>query len=139
MARLKADFINNQKENTEKKKLVSNLAKEEILEEILPVIDSFEMAFANKEEWQKTDKNWRVGVEYIYTQLQNILKNHGLTEIKNNDKIFNPEIHSALDTVETKDEKENGEIEQILQKGYELNGKIIRLIKVRIKKFNSLE
>jgi molecular chaperone GrpE (heat shock protein) len=45
-------------------------ANERLIDGLIPVLDSFELAMNNKEVWEKTDKNWRVGVESIAGQLK---------------------------------------------------------------------
>ena len=134
--RSKADFVNAQKENEKKAQQIASLTTEDVLVNILPVVDSFEMAFSNKEKWQEVDENWRVGVEYIYSQLSSTLKDYGLEEIDNKETVFNPEIHSILEAVETNKEEEDSLVE-IVQKGYKIKDKVVRLAKVKVKKFNN--
>ena len=67
--RAKADTINSKKEWEASRSGLMNLGSEAVVEDLLPVLDSFEMAFKNKEKWEAVDENWRTGVEYIYNQL----------------------------------------------------------------------
>ena len=57
--RSKADFINARKAFEEEKKEYVSFAKENVLEEFLPIADSFYMAFDNKRAWENVYKNWR--------------------------------------------------------------------------------
>ena len=77
----KADFLNARRLDAENQKNFAMFAKEDIATEIIPVLDSFDSAFKNKEAWEKVDKNWRVGVEYIHSQLVGVLSNHGVSVI----------------------------------------------------------
>ncbi|HVY55169.1 MAG TPA: nucleotide exchange factor GrpE, partial [Thermodesulfobacteriota bacterium] len=79
--RAKADFANHKKQTEAMMKEFRTMANEGLVEELLPVLSSFEMAFANKAAWEKADRNWRSGVEYIYGQLKGVLDQNGLKEV----------------------------------------------------------
>ncbi len=131
----KAEFINTRKRDEGDKREFLKFAKEDIIAELLPVLDSFESAFKNKEAWEKVDKNWRVGVEYIHSQLTSILTSHGLKVINPAGQLYDHARDEAIETVKI-DEKENdGKILDVVQVGYELNGKEIRPPKVRVGHF----
>lgn len=131
----KADFINTRKRDEEEKLNFLKFAKADIISELLPVLDSFESAFKNKENWEKVDKNWRVGVEYIHTQLGNILGTHGLKVINPAGELYNSSRDEAIETVKVDDKEKDGKILEVVQLGYELNGKEIRPPKVRVGHF----
>jgi len=133
--RSRADFINAKKENEERVKQSFVFAKRELIEDILPVVDSFEMAFSDKDAWEKVDKNWRIGVEYIYSQLLSILENNGLKQVDPVGEKFNPNFHTSMEMVDTNKKKEDGVVVSVIQKGYEHNGKIIRAAKVRVARY----
>src|SRR5262245_18161933 len=71
--RAKADFANHKKQTEAMMQEFRTMANEGLIEELLPVLSSFEMAFANKAAWEKADKGWRSGVEYIYNQIKGVL------------------------------------------------------------------
>ena len=78
------------------------------------------------------DNAWVTGITYIQKQLEDVLKNNGVKEIevKVGDE-FDPGLHEAIDTKETKmDTKETNKIMKIAQKGYKIDGKIIRAARV---------
>lgn len=133
--RARADFVNAKKENEERVKDSFNHAKSEFVEELLPVIDSFEMAFADKDAWGKVDENWRVGVEYIYSQLLSVLENNGFKQIDPKGKKFDPNFHVSMEMVDTDKKKDDGVIVGVIQKGYEHNGKVIRAAKVKVAQY----
>lgn len=133
--RSKADFVNARKSDEENRKNFIKFANEGLIEELLPVIESFEMAFGNKEAWEKVDKNWRVGVEYIYGKLLSTLTQHGLTELNPVGEKFNPAEHTSFENVHTDDPKEDHMIVAVVQKGYMLNGKIIKPPNVKVAVF----
>ncbi len=89
----------------------------------------------NKEVWESVDKNWRVGIEYIRTQLLNSLANHGLKVINPLGEMYNSSRDEAIETVKVDDKEKDGKILDVVQVGYELNGKEIRAPKVRVSHF----
>jgi molecular chaperone GrpE len=133
--RTRADFVNAKKENEEKTKQSFIFAKRELTEDLLPVIDSFEMAFSNKEAWENVDKQWRIGVEYIYTQMLDILKDNGLKQINPISQKFDPMLHTSMEVVDTNNKKEDDMVVSVVQKGYEMNGRVIRPAKVRVGRY----
>ena len=68
----RADFANYKKQEDDRRANFSEVIRERILTRFLSVLDSFNMAFANKDTWAKVDENWRRGVEHIYAQLNTI-------------------------------------------------------------------
>jgi molecular chaperone GrpE len=123
----KADYINAKKREEEDKKDFVRFANENLVAELLPVLDSFNMAMGNKEVWEKVDKNWRTGVEYIFNQLKKVLEEHGLKEIDPIGQKFDPMRDEALE-----DGKESDLITTVVSKGYSLNGKIVKAPKVKV-------
>ena len=128
--RSKADFVNTKKDFENQRKEYVKYAKEGILEEILPVVDSFDMAFSNKEAWESVDKNWRVGVEYIHSQLLKVLTDNGLSILNPVGEKFDPRQHTSVDVTETNDKKQDDNIVEVRQKGYLLHDKVVRAPKV---------
>jgi molecular chaperone GrpE len=133
--RARADFVNAKKENEQKIKQSYSFAKRNIVEELLPVVDSFEIAFADKEAWEKVDKNWRIGVEYIYTQLLSVLENNGFKQIHPIGEKFDPNFHISIEIIDTNKKKEDNTIVDVIQKGYEINGEILRAAKVKVAQY----
>jgi molecular chaperone GrpE len=130
--RAKADLVNARKRDEEDKKEFVKYANEDLILEILTVLDSFDMAFSNKEAWEKVDKNWRVGVEYIYSQLLSSLERFNLKALNPIGQKFDPNHHVSIENVIVTDKSEEGMILDVIQKGYELNGKPIRAPKVKV-------
>ena len=128
----RADGINLRKRLEEEKKEFAKFAKEDITTELMSVLDSFESAFKNKEAWEKVDKNWRQGVEYIHTQLVNVLANHGVSVINPLGEKFDPQRDEAIETVPVENEEDDHKIMEVLSVGYALQNKIIRAPKVKV-------
>ncbi|MEK7182373.1 MAG: nucleotide exchange factor GrpE [Patescibacteria group bacterium] len=130
--RSKAELINFKRGVELSKKDIVLFANENLILEIINVLDSFDVAFSNKNQWEKVDENWRKGVEYIYNQLLNTLKNFGVKVINPIKEKFNPAFHISTGSIDVDDEKNDHIILEVLQNGYSLNGKNIRPAKVKI-------
>jgi molecular chaperone GrpE len=135
--RTKADFVNARKREEEARKEIVKFANEDLIMQLMPVLDSFTMAFSNKEAWEKVDKNWRIGVEYIYTQLLGVLNQNGLIEFDGKGEKFDPTKHIAVESISVKDQNQDHVVLEVLQKGYMLNGKIVRPANVKIGEYKA--
>lgn len=129
--RAKADFVNYKKRQEEAIAMFRKYAREDFIIELLPILDNFNEAIKHIPENEKQSE-WVLGIAAIKTQLEGILRNHGIKEIKTIKEKFNPEFHEAIEAIES--EKESGTILEELRKGYILNGKIIRAAKVKVAK-----
>ena len=130
--RSKADFANLKKRSEDEISEFRKFAREEVIQDLLPVLESFSMAMGNKEAWQNVEPNWRMGVEYIHTQLVNALASNGLTEDSPQGKPFDPNEHTAIGTIETDDEAKYHTVAEVVQPGYRLNGKLIHSARVKV-------
>lgn len=129
--RAMADFANYKKRQSELFAELVNSAGREMIMEILPIYDTFSLAVRHIPEDLK-DKEWTKGVVQLKSQLENLLQGKGLEEIKSIGEKFDPEIHEAVEMVDS--EKPEGEILEEVQKGYKLNGLVIRTAKVKVAK-----
>jgi len=136
--RERADLINYKKRVENEKVEIVKYANENLLEEITQVLDSFEMAFSNKEAWEKVDKNWRTGVEYIHTQLLKILDENNFTAMNPLNEKFDPKFHIAMEHVTTDDEKKDGVITEVKKKGYILNGRVMKPAQVVVAEYKKV-
>lgn len=129
--RERADFVNFKKEEDVRMTRVRGIVKENILESLLPILDSFSVAFSNKDAWEKVDENWRKGVEYIHQQLSQVLSDNGISEIAPSYlEEFNPSIHQSIEDRETIKDEEKGKVIQVIQKGYKIGDSVIRPARV---------
>jgi molecular chaperone GrpE len=99
---------------------------------MIDILDNFERASTEVEKKQEDDEII-TGVLAIKEQIRKVLENEEVIEIKAVGEEFNPEYHEAIDVVES-DELKSGMVLEELQKGYLLNGKIIRSSRVRVVK-----
>ena len=125
--RLMADFQNYKKRVEKEKKDLYSYANEKLVTEQLEVLDNFERAL----EQETSDESFKKGMEMIFKQLSNVLEKSGLAEIAALGEDFDPNVHNAVMTEETED-YESGKVSGVMQKGYTLNGKVIRPSMVKV-------
>jgi molecular chaperone GrpE len=130
--RAKADLINARKRDEADRAEFIKYANERLIDGLIPVLDSFELAMANKEVWEKADKNWRTGVEYILGQLKKALNDAGLEEVNPIDKPFDHNRDEAVEYVPVENEADHHKVIAVIQKGYALNGRPMRPPKVKV-------
>ena len=124
--RLMADFQNYKKRVEKEKRDLYSYANEKIMTDLLTVMDNFERALEHD-----ADENFKEGIEMIFKQLSDVLEKDGLAEIPALGEEFDPNVHSAVMTEETED-YESGKVSGVMQKGYTLNGKVIRPAMVKV-------
>lgn len=129
LVRLQADFQNYKKRVEKEKDDLVSIGVVSIANEILPVIDNFERAL----EHEGDSASFKEGMELIYEGLKNALKAKGIIELKALGENFNPDFHQAVSMGHNDEYKENQVIE-VLLKGYEYNGKVIRHAMVIVNK-----
>ncbi|OGJ00999.1 nucleotide exchange factor GrpE [Candidatus Nomurabacteria bacterium RIFCSPLOWO2_12_FULL_37_8] len=128
----RAEFANYKKGEDDRKAMFSESMRERILSRFLSVIDSFNMAFANRESWEKVDENWRKGVEYIYGQMNTIFEEYGVKEIGKEGEAFDPNIHESIETIPTDKKELDHKVAVVIQKGYKLGERVMRPARVNV-------
>lgn len=129
--RMRADYANVKKDEEKSRGEMIKFAAEGLVDDLIPVLDSFSMAFGNKEAWEKVDENWRKGVEYIYAQMYSVLESRGLTEIGKEGEKVDPRTHVAIEEIPATKDEEVDTVSEVIQKGYRLHSKVIRPAKVK--------
>jgi molecular chaperone GrpE len=127
--RIRADFLNSKRRLEEQFKTDKERIIERVVEDFLPLIDSFEMALKGKGE---TNGTLEKGVEAMHGQFLGILKGYNIEEIEAVGKPFNPHEHEAISTKEAQDGEATDTVIEVLQKGYKRGDTIIRPAKVVI-------
>jgi len=133
----RADFINYKKQEEDRKANFSEAMRERILMRFLTIMDSFDMAFANKEAWEKVDENWRKGVEHIHTQLNSIFEEFGVKSVGILKENFDHNIHQSIEMVATDKKGDDHKIAEVIQKGYKLGDRIIRPARVNVYEYTA--
>ncbi len=126
--RLMADFQNYKRRTEQQKSEIHAYANEKIVLKLIEVIDNFERALETDSE---DIENFKGGMELIFKQLKEVLMNVGVEEIITNEVSFDPNFHNAV-MMEDTDVVESGMISEVLQKGYTLNGKVVRPSMVKV-------
>jgi len=132
----RADFINYKKSEDDRKKILKDLMQERILSRFLTVMDSFNMAFANKDAWNKADENWRKGVEYIYGQMNTIFEEYGVMPLGVVGETFDPNIHQSIELVPTDKKEMDHKVSNVIQKGYKFGVQVMRPARVNVYEFH---
>src|SRR5690606_1264305 len=99
----RAEYANLKKEEESKRSGLKQLYVSECIEDLLPTLDSFEMAFKNKESWEKVDATWRKGIEYIHQQFMTFLENRNVQSISETGVPFEPRLHEAFEHIPVDD------------------------------------
>jgi molecular chaperone GrpE len=131
--RVQADFVNYKMRVDRDNQLCKDYANENIIKDLLPIIDSFEIALKhteNKEEFIK-------GMDVIFAQLMNHLKQMGLIEIKAIGEQFDPYKHEVM--MKEKNAAPSETVIGEVQKGYIYKDKVIRHSKVKISENDNKE
>ncbi|KWZ78498.1 nucleotide exchange factor GrpE [Anaerococcus tetradius] len=125
--RLMADFDNYKKREEANKADFKKFASSSLVEKLLPVIDNLDRALA------KADENdaFVEGVVMTRKELLKVLANEGLEEIPSDGCEFDHNIHQAV-LAEDSDEVESNHIIETFQKGYKLNGRLLRPAMVKV-------
>jgi molecular chaperone GrpE len=126
LLRTTADFDNFKKRAAREKQDAIKFANENLLQKLIPVLDTFDMALAATQNG-KTEavQSLQTGVNMVYQQLRTALLDAGLEEVDATGKPFDPNLHEAVSQQETSDAPE-GQVVQQLRKGYKLRDRLLR-------------
>lgn len=124
--RAQADFVNARKRSEAEQKEFAVFAAENLLRELLPVLDSFEMAFSHKESWEKAAPEWRAGIEHIYAKLQSLIARNHVVAFSPVGEVFNPREHVSVSSVSVDKKEDDHHVVSVAQKGYKLADKVLR-------------
>jgi molecular chaperone GrpE len=120
--RSQADFANLRKRDEEEKKSFVKYANAKLIEEMIPVLDALDLAVMHGDK----------GVEQTRDLLLKILKSNGLEVMNPVGETFDPNMHEAVAMQDTDKDEDDHKIIEVMQKGYMIEGKIIRAAKVKI-------
>ena len=131
--RARAEFANYKKRQEELTGRIREDQQVELLKNILPILDDFDLAFANvPEEKIKSEAAWLNGFSLIQRKLQKIIAGYGVETIDALG-VFDPNLHEAL-TNETHPDLQEGQIIAVVRKGYRKGERILRPAQVRVAK-----
>ena len=132
LQRVSADYANFQKRVARQTADTIAYEKELIIKTLLPALDNFEHTLANAQLGDNAQAFVK-GVQIIYDQMLDILKSHGVEQIKALGEKFDPAQHQAM-MQRAEPEMADGVVLEEFQKGYKLNGRVIRPSKVIVNK-----
>jgi molecular chaperone GrpE len=137
LQRVSADYINFQKRAS--KQIADTVAyeKEKIIKTFLPALDNLEHTLQNAHAAKNADVLIK-GIQIIYDQILDTLKMHGIEHVKALDEKFDPALHEVIMQKAEPEKGENVVLEE-LQKGYKLNGRVIRPSRVIVNKLPSAQ
>ncbi len=130
--RSKADSINVRKEAMQQAERQAQRAKEAIIEEIIPALDSFDLA-SGAPAWESLDTEWKAGMEQIKNQFVDALSRHGIERYGRVGEQYSPHLHDAVQELDDV-AGEPGEIVKVLRYGYRSGERVIRPAQVVVKK-----
>ena len=126
LQRLQAEFENYKKRVDKEKSEFVKYAKAELIQRLLPTLDTFEIALKSTKDNEKFVK----GMEMVYAQFVSTLQSEGLKPIEVVGKKFDPYLHEVM--LKERSDKDEGIVLEELQKGYMLNDRVLRHSKVKI-------
>ena len=132
MLRLQADYENRKKRQEKERLDFLKFANENLITELLRVMDDFERAIDSAKN-SNDAKVLLQGIEMVRHDFQDIMEENGLKAIDPKGQLFDPEKHEAIEHIEDDDHPANTVLE-VMRKGYELNGKILRPAAVKVSK-----
>lgn len=127
-----ADMENLRKRTQREKEELAKFANENILREVLPVIDNLERAVEHAEQAESSE-GLLEGVRMTLDQFNQVLTRFGVTPVEALGETFDPALHQAMGQLET-DEFPTNAVAQQMQKGYQLNERLLRPAMVMIAK-----
>ncbi len=116
VGRTQADFLNARKRLEEDTTRDRERQLERHIEALLPLCDSFTMALGS-ESWAAADPAWKTGIEGIYAQLQQLLRQYDVETVDPTGKPFDPHEHEAVGHVAVSEDK-GDTIVTVMQPGY---------------------
>ena len=127
--RLYSEYENYRKRTAKEKIDLITSASENVIKELLPILDDFERAIDNNKNVEDASV-LKEGFDLIYSKMHKGLVNQGLTPMEANGKDFDSEIHEAITKIPAPNEKLKGKVVDVIEKGYQINEKVIRYAKV---------
>lgn len=127
--RLSAEFDNFRKRTLKERMELIKSAGEDVLLNILPVVDDFDRAIKSMDNVKEVDAV-KDGVDLIYGKFIEFLKSRGVKEIEAIGNEFDTDLHDAVTKIPAPEDNLKGKVIDVIEKGYQLNEKVIRFAKV---------
>ena len=128
--RLYSEYDNYRKRTLKEKIDLSKTAAADVITTFLPVLDDFERAIKAIESISSDPNPLKDGVILIYSKFLTLLNQQGLEQMRTIGEEFNTDYHDAITHIPTATPEQKGKVIDEVEKGYTLNGKVIRYAKV---------
>jgi molecular chaperone GrpE len=128
--RLYSDFDNYRKRTLKEKLELGKFATEELIVKLLPILDDFDRALNAFETVQGADASLKDGTLLIFNKFIAILNQQGLEQMRVLGEPFDTDFHEAITNIPAPEPEQKGTVMDVVQKGYLLNGKVVRYAKV---------
>ncbi len=131
LLRKQAELENFRKRMKREKDELLQHAAADLVRALLPTLDAFERALQHRDT--STPEHFYQGIKLIYRELLEVLKRAGLTPLETVGNTFDPHVHQAVETVESKEHRDHEVVEE-LQRGYKLKQRLLRpaIVKVAV-------
>ena len=130
--RCRADFVNAKKNEERDRTGLIDSVGEMIVSDLLPVLDSFDLAIQDGSKMEGVPEAWRTGFTGIYSKLLEALGRRGLKYIGNVGDKFDLNEHQPIALMDVDRAEMDDVVTEVLQKGYKVNSRVIRPAKVKI-------
>jgi molecular chaperone GrpE len=133
LRQLQADFENYKKRVIRDQTEDAEIKSAKLMEELLPIVDNFQLALASIEGDSKEVKKLRKGIELVYAEFLGVLEKQGLEKIEAEGALFDPELHDAV-SHEDNGEHDQEIVTEVLREGYKVRGRVVRPAMVKVAK-----
>ena len=127
LLRARAEFDNARRRTDRERLEYTQFAAMDLVRELLPILDDFERAL----KVETADLEYAKGVELIYSRMAETLRKIGLEPIETAGKLFDPNLHQAVERVQTETEPDQAILGEF-QRGYNFKGKLLRPAMVKV-------
>ena len=127
LLRARAEFENARRRSERERLEYFQFAAMDMVRDMLPILDDFERAL----QVETADRDYAKGVELIYQRMAETLKKLGLEPIETAGQTFDPNLHQAVERVQTEDAEDQAILGEF-QRGYNFKGKLLRPAMVRV-------
>ena len=133
--RCRADFVNAKKSEERDRAGMIDAISESLMKDLLPILDSFDLALQDKVQMEGVPEGWRQGFMGIYSKLIDTLLRRGLKQIGSVGEKYDINKHQPVAIVEVDKEELDDTVTEVFQRGYMLNERVIRPAKVKVGQF----
>ncbi len=133
LLRAKAEVENIRRRTEQDIEKIHKFSLEQFANELLPVIDNLERAIELVNQKKNEAMSMLEGLELTLKSFLTAINKYGIQVVVEKDIPFNPELHQAMTTIDS-DEHESNQVIDVMQKGYTLNGRLLRPAMVIVSK-----